>query len=322
MKKVFIALATVGLLSALIWAVCSFCPRTYKATDYAMNTVVTITVKSTNPKADARMALQEVKRIDALMSATRSSSDVGRINSAAHGTRVRVSREVYSLIDMSLDISRKTDGAFDISINPLAELWNINSPNPGVPADSQIKAALSLVSYKDIALDPADSTVTLQKPGMSINLGAIAKGYAADSVAKILTDRGVSEAIVDLGGNVYVVGKEKTIGIQAPFKPRGAYFDVCKASDTSVVTSGAYERYFKAENGKIYHHILDPHTGYPAQNGIKSSTVICKSSALADGLSTAFYVLGESGAREVVSGFEGVEVILLTDKDRIVKLSN
>lgn len=320
MKKKAIVFVGVLIIAAVLFALL-FLPKTETVRSYAMNTFISVTVKSSYPKKDADAAIEEVKRIDALMSVTRPSSELSRINSAPAGEEVEVSKEVYKLIEFALEISQKTEGAFDISINPLSELWDINSETPHVPANEDIKNALEAVNYKDIKLNPKKHSVTLVKEGMSINLGAIAKGYAADCVAKVLNERGVKEAIIDLGGNVYVLGREKRVGIQTPFKKRGEYFTVCGVADKSVVTSGAYERYFE-ENGNIYHHILNPKDGYPAESGIKSVSVICRSSALADGLSTAFYVMGEEKTRKAISLFDEVEVVILTDEDEVIRICN
>jgi len=321
LKKIFLFLGAALFVTAAIVCALIFSVRTGKVTDYAMNTVISVTLRSRNPEKDAKAAIDEVKRIDALMSATRAKSDISKINSSKAGKKIKISPEVSSLIELSLYISEKTGGAFDITINPVSELWDITSLKPSVPHDVRIREALSKVNYKDIDLDAKNNTVMLKKEGMSINLGAIAKGYAADRVAKLLKDRGVSEAIVDLGGNVYVIGREKTVGIQTPFKTRGEYFTTCTVSDKSVVTSGAYERYFK-ENDRIYHHILNPSDGYPASSGIQSATVISESSALADGLTTAFYVMGEEKTKAIISEFKDIEVILLTDKGDVVRIYN
>jgi len=319
-KKYFAVAAGIVVVVAVVLAI-AFSVKTETKTDYAMNTVVTFTVTSRNPNEDIDAALKEIKRIDALMSISSTKGDVYKINSAKSGTAVKVSKETFSLIEMSLDVSQKTEGAFDITVNPLTELWNINSPNPKVPEDNRIKDALSKISYKNVVLDKEKSTVTLTEEGMSINLGAVAKGYAADRVADILKKRNVTDAIVDLGGNIYALGEEKNIGIQTPFEARGNYFTTCKVKDESVVTSGAYERYFE-QNGKKYHHILNTKNGYPAQSGISGATVISKNSALADALSTAIFAMGEEKTREVISGFENVRVIILKDNGKVVRIDN
>ena len=320
MKKILAVILAVLVVGGAVFFL-TVLPKTTTITDYAMNTVISVTVTSRNCREDALAVVDEVRRVESLMSATLPESDIYKINSSKSGTAVSVSDEVYSLLELSIDISEKTDGVFDISINPLSELWDFNSENPSVPENEQIKKTLELVNYKDIILNPEDKTVTLKRKGMSISLGAVAKGYAADCCAELLERRGVKEAIIDLGGNIYVVGKNKTIGIQTPYEKRGTYFTTCKISDKSVVTSGAYERYF-TEDGKKYNHILNTATGYPSQMGLKSVTVISKNSALADGLSTAFFASGEKKAREIAEKFPGVEVIMLTENDRTVRLTD
>ncbi|MBO5008968.1 MAG: FAD:protein FMN transferase [Clostridia bacterium] len=319
MKKILYAVPAAVVLVAIAAAVILY-PKTVKVTDYAMNTQITITAKSRGADRAVKDAISEVKRIDSLMSPSLSTSDICRINSAKANTRVQISPETYSLIEMSLQISQKTDGAFDISVNPLIELWDITSSKPRIPSEGDISKAKSLVNYRDISLNSSDKSVLLKKEGMSISLGAVAKGYAADRAVEILRNHGVKEAIVDLGGNVYVLGDKKRIGIQTPFKKRGEYFKVCTVSDKAVVTCGAYERYFE-ENGRIYHHIFDPNTGYPASSGIKSVTVICANSALADALSTALFVSGEERAEQIIAGFDGAEAIILTDDNRTLNIS-
>ncbi len=320
MKKTVCWLLSAVLVVVIATVCIYFSVKTDTVTDYAMNTVITVTVKSRNPREDIDAAIAEVKRIDALMSATNPGSDIYRINAAPAGKETKVSKETCELISLAVEISENSDGAFDISVNPLSELWDINSPNPSVPDDEDIKALLECTDYRDIEVNLKNSTVTLKKKGMSISLGAIAKGYAADCVAKLLKDRGVAEAIIDLGGNVYVIGSDKTIGIQTPFKVRGEYFTTCTVSDKSVVTSGAYERYFE-KDGKKYHHILNPHTGYPAESGISSVTVISDNSALADGLTTAIYVMGEEKARDIIKKYKDVEVIILTDEGKTLRIN-
>lgn len=320
MKKTICWVFAATVIVAIVVLCIVFSVKTEAVTDYAMNTVITITVKSQSPKEDIDAAIGEVKRIDALMSATNPQSDIYRINSAKSGEAVKVSKETCNLIKLALEISENTGGAFDISVNSLSELWNINSPEPVVPSEEDINALLECTDYKLIDVDLKKSTVTLNKEGMSISLGAIAKGYAADRVAGILKDRGVTEALIDLGGNVYVLGSEKTVGIQTPFKVRGEYFTTCKVIDKSVVTSGAYERYFE-KDGKVYHHILNPQTGYPAESGIASVTVIGENSALADGLSTAIYVMGAEKAKDIASKYTDIEIIILTDDGKTVRIN-
>lgn len=280
-------------------------PQRAQLTDYAMNTTISIDVTAHKAKELAKKAIAEVKYLDSLMSATNPKSDVYKLNHADAGTYVKVSQPVFEVIEKSIEISKKTNGAFDITTAPLCDLWNVGSPDPKIPSKDQIERALSLTNYRQISLNPKDSSVALCKEGMKITLGAIAKGYAADKVRAILEDGGAKEAVIDLGGNIYILGKEKTVGIQTPFAPRGEYFKKVTVSDKAVVTSGPYERYFE-KDGKIYHHIIDPSTGYPAQSDRQSATVISEDSVLSDALSTAVFVSGEDALEE----FEGCEVIL------------
>lgn len=296
-------------------------PKTKKATDFAMDTVISVTVTSKNPDDDIKAVIEEVKRVDALMSVSGKNSEIKKINSAKAGEKTRVSPEVFHLIKKSLEISEKTDGIFDITINPLSQLWNITSPEPKVPEDKKVKECLQAVNYKNVLLDEGNLTVTLKEENMSITLGAVAKGYAADRAVKILKDRGVEDALVDLGGNIYVLGKEKNIGIQTPFEKRGEFFEKVSVKNTSVVTSGGYERYFE-ENGKMYHHIIDTKKGYPADSNLLSATVVCENSYLADALSTALFASGEDKAKEIAKKFDGIRVILLRKDMSVIRLGN
>ncbi len=300
-KRVWIFVAAILILGAVLLIM----PKRARVTDYAMNTTVSIDVTAHRAKELADRAVAEIKLLDSLMSATDPRSDVYRLNHADAGTYVRVSPEVFELIGKSLEISEKTNGAFDITVAPLCDLWNVGSSDPKIPPEDKIEEALALADYKEVLLNPKDNSVALGKEGMSITLGAIAKGFAADRVCEILRQGGAREAVIDLGGNIYILGREKTVGIQTPFAPRGEYFRKVTVCDKAVVTSGPYERYFEAD-GKIYHHIIDPFTGYPANSDRGSATVISKNSALADALSTAVFISGEGALME----FEDCEAIL------------
>lgn len=313
MKKIIFSLIAIAIILVLVLCM----PREYSQTDYAMNTVISVTARAKSGKQTVQKAIDEVKRIDALMSTTLEGSDIYKVNSAKAGTYVKVSDETYELIKMSLMVSDKTDGAFDITVNPLSEKWNFTSSNPEVPKKEDIQNLLEIVNYKDVLLNDADRSVCLARDGMSISLGAVAKGYAASRAMEILKKAKVKDAIIDLGGNIYALG-DKRIGIQTPFKPRGEYFTVCEVADTSVVTSGAYERYFE-KDGKRYHHILDPKTGYPADTDIESVTVISEDSALADALSTAIFVSGSDKADKILSEFEGAEAVILTSDGEVIR---
>ena len=315
MKKVFLLFA---VLLCVIAAVFAYSLRKeYQTREFALDTVISINARGKNAELAANKAMEEIHRIDFMLNAYSEKSEIYAVNTAKSGTPVKVSDEVFNLIKLAGEISEKTDGAFDISIKPLADLWDIKSENPKVPSDSAVKEKLAYADYKKVILDENERTVTLAADGMSIDLGGIAKGYAADRAAAVLKKYKIKGALVDLGGNIYAVGRKSpfhkwSIGIQTPFKQRGEYFKIYAAENTSVVTSGAYERCFE-KNGRIYHHILNPKTGYPAESGIKSATVICDNSAMADALSTAVFVLGSGKAEKVAKAFDGIKIIILTE---------
>lgn len=304
-------------------ASCAFREKTVKRSDFALNTLINITVTGKSADSAADAALAEIKRIDALMNTHSSKSALYALNCASAGERVRVSAEIFKLIKTSAQISEKTGGAFDITLKPVADLWAIGTENPRVPQSGEILGALEKTGYENMILNEEDCTVEFKKDGMQIDLGGIAKGYAANRAAEILKNAGIKSALLDLGGNVYAVGQRSDgqrwrVGLQTPWKTRGEYFKTVSVSDTSVVTSGAYERYFE-DNSEIYHHILNPENGYPSKSGIQSATVICTDSALADALSTAVFVSGSEGARRIAENFDNVKIILYTDDGEILE---
>ena len=316
-KGVCIAVICIVLLGALAWTM----PKKAVVRDFAMDTVISVELKAKSPKKTANKAIAEIKRLDCLMSISNPNSDIYKINSAPCATAVKVDKEVFALLEKCMEISQKTDGAFDITVNPLCEIWDIKAKKPKVPKDDQIKTAKESVGYKNLVLDKKNQTVTKKKDSVSITLGAIAKGYATDKAKEILKDCGVKDAIIDFGGNIYIMEKAKTVGLQTPFKPRGEYFKTISISDKSVVTSGLYERYFE-EDGKIYHHVIDPKTGYPADTDAMSVSIISGESYLADALSTAVFVSGEKRASVYLKQFEDVHAIIYKKDNSLLELKN
>ncbi len=311
MKKVFITCIMLIICAA---AFAAFSARQITETDYAMNTVVTITARGANAKKSADAAFAEIRRIERMTDAHNPKSELSKLNESAHISPVRVSDELFSLIELSQTISEKTDGAFDITVFPATELWKITSDNPRVPSDSEISAAADKIGYQNIVLDSAEKTVYYKKEGMKTDLGAVAKGYAADRAAEKIRKSGTKNALLDLGGNIYALGKKSggkkwNIGLQTPWKSRGEYFKTIQISDESAVTAGAYERYFE-KNGIIYHHIFNPKTGMPAESDIQSATVCGKSSAICDALATAVFVGGKEMAETVMDEFKDYTVIV------------
>lgn len=296
-----------GLLIALIISGAALQPVSHRETQYFFDTVITLTVYGRQGKQAAAAAMERIGELDRLLSAYREDSDIGRINRAPHGTPVTVSEETYRLIARALEFSAMTDGLFDVTLKPVSDLWGIGTEHARVPEDAEIADALLKIGWEAVRLSENPFTVTLEKEGMALDLGGIAKGYAADEAARVLREQGAENACLDLGGNVVVMGEMPlgltdsiasrrrsrpfTIGIQEPDAARGVAAEQFEMDDGCVVTSGDYERYFE-QDGMRYHHIFDPRTGRPADGGVRSATVIGKDAAAADALSTVFFILG------------------------------
>lgn len=285
---------------------------------FALGTVCKVSLFE-NGTSDRYSALfNRLSAIEAVMSAHEISggiSELARVNQNAGIGPVAVSGELITVLQRALFFAEITEGAFNPAVGPLVTLWGIGGENARLPEESEIAAARSLANYRDIEIDETNRTVCLKREGMSLDLGGIAKGYAADELVAMLKEAGIRRAVIDLGGNIYAHGgktsKQKwRIGIQNPLSPRGEYLSVEEAADKTLVTSGVYERFFE-ENGIRYHHILDPKTGYPAASGLLSVTVIAASSLDADALSTAFFVLGYERSAGLISRFPGVEAVFV-----------
>ncbi|OHD74077.1 MAG: hypothetical protein A2177_03775 [Spirochaetes bacterium RBG_13_68_11] len=270
--------------------------------------------------ADA--AFERIAEIDERMSANRAASEVSRVNTAAGVAPVAVSADTYSVILEAVAFSRRSEGRFDLTVGPLVKLWGIGTDDARVPSPPEITAALALVGWRDVTLSAADSTVFLRRPGMAIDLGAIAKGYAADEAAAVLAAKGVKTALIDLGGNVLTLGAKPDgspwrIGLQDPDPsvPRGTHIGIIEFEGSrSVVTSGTYERYF-VRDGVRYHHLLDTATGSPMANGLSAVTIFTTRSIIADGYSTLVFASGLERGRALVEATGGeVEALFFTDR--------
>jgi thiamine biosynthesis lipoprotein len=240
-------------------------------------------------------------------------SEVVRINVGAGKEAVRVSPEVIYVVKMAKYFAEKSGGAFDPTIGPVSLLWGVGSEDARLPSQEEIDARLPLVDYRKIIIDEEARTVFLETEGMILDLGGIAKGYAADCLVQIAQNHGLLRAIIDLGGNVYVWGTKKDgakwkVGVKDPENPGGEPAASLEIDENSVVTSGMYERFFE-EGGVRYHHILSPKTGYPVFNGVLSFTIVSRSSLAADALSTTVFILGkEAGLAFLEAGFPEIGV--------------
>lgn len=265
-------------------------------------------------------AVSRVMDINNLMSAFRPGSDIDRINHNAGIKATPVSEEIIHLLTIARRFSESSGGAFDITVRPLVQLWGIGKKGDYLPTREEIEEAKRLIHYEDVIIDYPNSTVYLQKVGQAIDLGGIAKGYAADEVRRVLTEGGIQSAIINLGGNVITIGlrPDKTlwrVGIQNPKEVTGTYLGMVSIENKTIVTSGVNERYF-IKDGIRYHHILDPRTGAPARSGLLSVTVVGESSVIADALTTALFVLGMEQGKDVLKA-SGAEAIFVTDAGKV-----
>jgi FAD:protein FMN transferase len=262
----------------------------------ALGTMNTIQAFGSKNHRAVDMAADRVCEISDRMSVYHKGSDISRLNARAGMGPQTIQADTLSLLALARQYSQLTADSFDCTLRPLTALWNIGKSGMNIPSAEEIMASLKLTGYEDLAVYPEKSAAELMRHGMSVDLGGIAKGYAGDEVRRILTENGVTSALINLGGNIVTLGNNPdgslwTIGIQNPLRPRGESLFSLECSDCSVVTSGSYERFF-IKDSKRYHHILDPRTGYPAQSSILSVTVLCPSGVHADALSTALFVLG------------------------------
>jgi thiamine biosynthesis lipoprotein len=255
-------------------------------------------------------------------------SGVLAINRQAGIAPVIVRADLIEVIETALRYAELSGGAFDPTVGPLVKLWGIGTETQRIPAAGEITTALDLVNFRDLVIDRGKGTAFLRRKGMEIDLGAIAKGYAADEAARIAKEGRVKRGIIDLGGNILALGwrgekgKESfpwRIGVQNPFGSRGDYLGVLAVHDTSVVTSGVYERFFEAD-GKQYHHILSTANGYPAENGLLSVTIVTGRSIEADALSTAVFAMGFERGKALIDSISGAEAVFVF-ADRSVKIT-
>ena len=294
----------------------SACAKTEKQSvvGYYLDTVVTLTAYVDDAQV-LRDALEECGRYERLLSRTIEGSDVWRINHAS-GRPVKVSDDTLTILDCARQVSALSDGMFDVTIAPVSTLWDFTSGAAVLPDADAIAGAAELVDISKLEIDGGE--VTLPE-GMMIDLGGIAKGYIADAVKRYLMDRGVESAILSFGGNIVAIGMKPDgspwkVGIQDIDKPTGEYMLVSKNYGGSTVTSGIYERGFDLD-GVRYHHILDPHTGWPVQNELASVTIFSESSMWGDALSTGAFALGTQNGMAMIEGLEGIEAVFIA-RDR------
>ena len=290
-------------------------------TEFMLDTFCTIEIHGMDEDKATEIiseAFDECKRYEGLFSRTMEGTDIYKINHA-EGQPVEVSDETAELIRTSLELCQETDGLFDISIGQITNLWNFkDTENPTLPDDSDIQTYLPSVDYNNINIE--GNTVTLSDPNTWLDLGSIAKGYIADKLSAFMVDKGVTSGIVNLGGNIVAIGEKEdgnswNIGLETPFSDSTEILGAVEMKDQTVVTSGTYERHFNID-GKEYHHVLDPATGYPKDTDILSVSIKSDmgNSTLCDGYSTTCLLLGKDKAIEFMADKKGYEYCI-TDMD-------
>lgn len=272
-----------------------------------------------------QVAIDEIKRIESIISSWDAESETTNINNNAGVAPVEVSSELFELIERSIQISKLTKGAFDITAVVMNDIWKFDGSMTNFPSKDKVAQCAALINYNTIILDKERHTVYLREKGMKIGFGSIGKGYAAQSAANLLKNEGVESGLINAAGDLYAwgnnaLGSSWQVGIVDP-KQKDKMYAWLDIKDMAVVTSGDYEKTIEF-NGQNYSHILDPRSAYPVSNGLHSVTIIANNAEFADALATGVFVLGEEVGLYLVNKLEGVEAILVNDKKEVVTSDN
>lgn len=270
------------------------------------------------------LGIEEIKRIEKLISSWDTKSQTSEIIRNAGIKPVVVDQELFNLIRRSLKISKLTHGAFDISYASMDKIWRFDGEMTALPDSSAVAASVAKINYKNIILNPEKRSVFLKEKGMKIGFGAIGKGYAANKALDIMSKMNLTGALVNASGDLISWGKDEgdkdwKIGIVNP-KQKGKIFSWLNINETALVTSGNYEK-FVMINGERYSHIIDPRTGYPVK-GLSSVSIICPNAELADALATSVFVMGKDKGIELINRLKGIECLLITDKQELFTSEN
>ena len=314
-------LLTLTLLLSALTGCGSKEPEKTEKQIFAMDTVMTLTAygEAAGPALDAAAA--QINETARLLDPEQEGSLVWTLNHSG-GAQTEVPELLYHMLDTAGTVYARSGGALDLSVYPVVRTWGFIDQAYRVPSPDEIAAAMEGVDYAAVTFEQTGDTCFAAVPdGMEISFGSVAKGAMSDAVVDTLRENGVTSAVISLGGNVQTLGlrpdgSDWTVAVQDP-NETGTYLGTIAVGETAVVTSGSYQRYFE-ENGMVYHHIIDPATGYPAESGLLSATVVCPDGAMADCLSTAMFVLGEDGALDYWRTWGGFELLLVTTDGRVV----
>lgn len=323
-KKLTIVLGGVLLVLILIIALFPLldgAQQKHEVTTYSMGSYVQQTVYGDNREEAAVEAADAVQALENMISWRVTDSEILELNSEAGQNWMSVSDETLSILSVAQDVAEKSGGAFDVTIAPVSRLWDFDNERNEVPDAEMIAAMLENVGYKDLRLDTETGTASLKYYGNAVDLGAVGKGAACDAAVQVYAESGVSAAIVSVGGSVGVYGT----------KPYGTMWNVAVRDPQStgtlgslsiksgfLSTSGSYEKCF-IEDGKTYHHLLDPKTGYPAESGLVSVTVLSSGGALSDALSTACFVLGLEDSLTLLESYDAEGIFI--DENNVITVT-
>ena len=284
---------------------------------FAMNTNIRLEAYG-NGAADAlALAQARIEELEGLWSVTDEVSEIYALNHSG-GQPVSVSDDTAAVVSFALEMAEETAGALEPTIYPVLTAWGFTTDEHRVPSQEEIDGLLASVDYRRVSVN--GNTIQME-PGMMLDLGAVGKGYASDEVEELLRAEGVTSALLDLGGNIVMIGSRPDgsdwrLGLQSPFE--NDTVGVLTASDCAVVTSGNYENFFTADNGTIYGHIIDPAAGCPVNNDLASVTIVAKDGKLCDALSTSLFVMGTDGAIEYWREHPTFEMILITQEHQVL----
>ena len=292
---------------------------------YVLGTIINLKAFGNKAERAIDEAIKRLNNIDDKMSVFKENSDISKINSKAGFDVEAINKDTFFVVKKAVEYSKILEGTFDPTIRPLVKLWNIGTNKEIIPEKAKIEDALKLVNYNDVILDENKQTIMLKNKDQALDVGGIAKGYAADEVRDIFYKNNIKSALIDLGGNIFALGGKEDgtpwrIGIQNPFEPRGEFVGILSVKNKSVVTSGNYERYFM-KDGQRFHHIIDPKTGYPSESKIISATIISDNSIDGDGLSTGVYILGINKAMKIIEDIDGIDAIFITEDKKVYTTS-
>ena len=288
---------------------------------FAMDTVMSLTAYGPGGEEAVQKAAEEIERLDKLLSTGDENSEISALNRKGSG---KLQGDVKELVERSLQMAEETGGTFDIAIYPVMEAWGFTEEEQHVPDQEVLKELLPLCDTADIEYDASTGNIRFRKEGMKIDLGGVAKGYTSTRLMDIYKSCGVTSGLVNLGGNVQTLGTKPDgslwrIAIEDPDNGEDR-LGVLSIADKAAITSGGYERFFEAD-GQIFHHIIDPATGWPAKNGLKSVTIISADGTLADMLSTSLYIMGTEKAQQFClehAGSDSFDAVLYTDEDKLL----